>query len=163
MMRTPHLILGLCLLLLAAGCRDRCKRIDCGPNGTCIEGDCACNSGYDGGLCEETVTEKFNKVYDLDETCTAGDDYYTVEMVPSESNPSQLFIIGLWEQEDTLVALVDDNGTDFSIARQAINNVEIAATGTGDDFGVSVEIDYQVYFSGQNDPFDRCSATLRNQ
>lgn len=161
MNRFIPIALGLFLVLGISSCRDRCKNLDCGTNGSCVEGECVCNSGYDGGLCEETVTEKFNRTYQLEESCTAGDDLYDVVMIPDADDPSLLYMIGVWEQDqDTLEARVEDDGTTISISRQPLGNVEVSGTGSGDVFGISVDINYEVYFSGQSSPFDICSASL---
>jgi len=154
-------LLGLGCVLLSSGCRDRCKNLDCGPNGNCVEGECVCTSGFDGTFCDETVTAKFNKTYNLTETCRAGDDYYNVVMFGDADEANRLYIIGLWEKdEDTIVASVLDDGTTITIMRQAVDNVEIEGTGTSDEFGIGIVFSYDVYFPGQSAPFDVCGAEL---
>lgn len=49
----------LCLVLFFA-CGDPCDDIDCGPNGTCIEGECNCDQGYSGVNCEINVCDSIN-------------------------------------------------------------------------------------------------------
>lgn len=166
MIRKPALILApLLFSLVFLGCRDKCKKLDCGVNGSCVEGECLCTSGYEGGLCETTVTAKFDKTYDLEESCTAGSDYYDVKMLPDAENPSNLMLIGLWEKsQDTVFATVSDDGRTITIERQPLDNVEVSGTGTAlDGFGIDVEITYQVHYAGQSWAFDNCTATLSSQ
>ena len=52
----------LCLLIsvtvsLPAFLADPCDTIDCGDQGTCTEGACACNVGYIGSRCQLSVAE----------------------------------------------------------------------------------------------------------
>jgi hypothetical protein len=34
---------------------DKCLDVDCGKNGTCMDGDCLCDVGYDGNRCERDI------------------------------------------------------------------------------------------------------------
>ncbi len=39
--------------------RDKCKEITCSFEGTCVEGQCYCATGYEGTQCEKTIRAKF--------------------------------------------------------------------------------------------------------
>lgn len=43
----------------ACGDSDPCKDVDCGVNGTCFEGVCVCNVGYEGAGCADEWATKF--------------------------------------------------------------------------------------------------------
>lgn len=146
-------------VIAAFGCRDKCKRLEC-VNGSCVEGECACTSGFEGSLCESTVSEKFDASYTVDEDCTAGFDNYELTMVPNPGVPTEIRITGLWEKNDTITGTIDDTGLIITIERQALDNVEVTATATSDDSGNTIELDYQIYNNGAGSPFDVCSATL---
>jgi hypothetical protein len=46
-------LLMLALMTLNVDCGwDLCKRVDCGDNGTCMDGVCLCIDGYSGDKCE---------------------------------------------------------------------------------------------------------------
>ena len=156
------LFLPLLVSMLFFGCRDKCKKLDCGENGTCVEGTCVCEDGYEGGLCEETNNAKYNKTYSLTEVCNAGSDFYDVVMFPDPSNPSRLGISGLWERAaDTVYADVALDGLSFAIEWQDLGNVQISGTGTAlDIFGIDLEVSYQIRYPGQSLPFDNCTADL---
>ncbi len=46
-------------LLLFVGCKDECDGVDCNSNGTCVEGTCACDPGYEGTNCETELRSGF--------------------------------------------------------------------------------------------------------
>ncbi|MEZ4942633.1 MAG: hypothetical protein R3D58_17295 [Saprospiraceae bacterium] len=43
----------------ACGDANACEDVDCGVNGTCFEGVCVCNVGYEGAACAEEWATKF--------------------------------------------------------------------------------------------------------
>lgn len=56
----PALLLGAFLMFTpSCGETDPCKDVDCGLNGTCFEGVCECNEGYEGSACADEWATKF--------------------------------------------------------------------------------------------------------
>ncbi|TNE61792.1 MAG: hypothetical protein EP344_05685 [Bacteroidetes bacterium] len=53
----------------ACGDSDPCKDVDCGVNGTCFEGVCVCNVGYEGSGCAEEWATKFLGSYLGSDVC----------------------------------------------------------------------------------------------
>lgn len=51
--------LSATVFLTSCGDSDPCKDVDCGVNGTCFEGTCVCNVGYEGAACAEEWATKF--------------------------------------------------------------------------------------------------------
>ncbi len=51
---------GFCLMLFFLACSDPCDNIDCGANGTCVDGECQCDEGYSGVNCETNVCDAIN-------------------------------------------------------------------------------------------------------
>jgi hypothetical protein len=49
------------LLLFAPACGevDPCKDVECGANGSCFEGECVCNVGFEGTACADEWAAKF--------------------------------------------------------------------------------------------------------
>lgn len=43
--------------LFVTGCGDKCDDVDCGPNGTCVDGTCNCDPGYSGATCNINVCD----------------------------------------------------------------------------------------------------------
>ena len=59
----PFLLL-VCLSLTQ--CSDPCDDVDCGANGTCVEGTCNCDPGYEGLSCETEIRAKYIGTYSGD-------------------------------------------------------------------------------------------------
>ncbi len=52
------------LAFLTSSCNpDPCKDVDCGLNGTCLDGSCVCDAGYEGASCEIEWATKFEGSY----------------------------------------------------------------------------------------------------
>ena len=48
---------------------DPCKDVKCGDNGTCFDGACECNQGYEGTNCDVEWKTKYLGNYNTAETC----------------------------------------------------------------------------------------------
>jgi len=151
----------LLMILLALGsCRpDRCKNVPC-EFGTCVEGNCICQSGYEGEDCSERQISKFEGYFQVSETCTAGSDSYTIWVGISDSSLYDARLSGIWGQPDTLVGLLSADGNALEFDRQPIVGKEISARlffrPSESDFSLS----YEVYDVGAMQPFDVCTANL---
>lgn len=155
------LLLSLCLLTLAsAGCkRDKCKRVTC-VNGTCVDGICNCDAGYYGDECADIMNDGLAGTWSLEEACTAGSDAYTLQVSPVTGSLTQLNVIGLWEQQDTIVATVTGEGHTFEVSRQRLGNVELSGGGTINDYRDELQMNYSVFAIGNGQAFDQCTATI---
>lgn len=52
------------LIALTPACNtDPCKDVNCGANGTCLDGSCVCDAGYEGVSCETEWATKFEGSY----------------------------------------------------------------------------------------------------
>ncbi len=59
---------------------DACKDVDCGATGTCFEGVCICDAGYEtdaSGACTVLTRAQFIGNYSVTETCVGVADPYT--------------------------------------------------------------------------------------
>ncbi|MBK8967761.1 MAG: hypothetical protein IPM36_14055 [Lewinellaceae bacterium] len=59
----------------ACGDADACEDVDCGVNGTCFEGVCVCNVGYEGADCNTEWSAKFLDDYSGESSCNPGATY----------------------------------------------------------------------------------------
>lgn len=151
----------LIMVQFLAACKpDRCKDVSC-ANGTCVEGTCICATGYEGELCDRLQSEKYAGVYQLEESCTAGQDSYAVQILLDPSNLIGLKVVGIWEQPDTVQAYLMNAGLQFEVPRQDFGAFEISALGTHAAYGDSIALEYYVFDPGSSSPFDHCTAQLR--
>lgn len=164
----PRRIVRYCFLLipfivlLASGCGDKCKKITC-ENGECADGTCICTSGYEGATCADQVNTKYDGTYSATETCTAGDDGYSITLVPKAGTVNAFWLIGVWEADDSVTVTVNDNGLFFNIERQPLDNMEIDGDGNLEEISEDINLNYNVYFPNGGGLLDECTATLVRQ
>ena len=83
----------LLLLLSSCGDSDPCEDKSCSNNGTCIEGDCQCEEGYQGENCEiESRLLLIGDWYSANTTCN-GTNFIPYEFTIKESDSSDEFIL----------------------------------------------------------------------
>lgn len=57
-MRILNLLFCFTLVLFSIqSCNDPCDDINCGPNGTCVDGTCECDPGFLGANCDQTLCD----------------------------------------------------------------------------------------------------------
>lgn len=56
-------LLGVLLAVTPSCNPDPCKDVNCGANGTCLDGTCICDTGYEGASCEVEWATKFEGSY----------------------------------------------------------------------------------------------------
>jgi hypothetical protein len=71
---------------------DPCKDVDCGSNGTCFDGECVCNQGYEGTNCDATWAAKFSGNWNATDVCTNPAQTYTYIATVSEAANNKLTI-----------------------------------------------------------------------
>lgn len=70
------LALGAMVSFTSCGTDDPCKDVECGANGTCFEGECVCNQGYEGTACDvEWATKFVSSTYTAESSCNTGATY----------------------------------------------------------------------------------------
>jgi hypothetical protein len=158
------LIVGL---LSMAGCwgHGHCYEVDCSDQGECVEGDCVCDTGYEGVDCQVPWNAKFNGSYYATQVCddTTNALSDTILVTPRPSTLDDIYITGLWElPQSTVIAEVKYDGVSFEIARQAISaSHEISATGISNASGTAINLSYKIFALGDTAVFDSCHATLQ--
>lgn len=153
------LALSMWLVFSTSGCRDKCKNVSC-ENGECIDGSCVCETGYTGSLCNEPANESFGGAFALVESCTAGDDNYTVVIEADAGTLDKLSITGLWGKQIAASATVQADGNSFEIERQAYGNVELSGSGEYSFAKEDLSVSFRVFQSGASSAFDVCTAEL---
>ena len=159
----PALLLGAFLMFApACGDSDPCKDVDCGANGTCFEGECVCNEGFEGSACADEWTTKFIATYDGEDDCTIPAPPASYEYTQKVSRVSA-----------TKILIEDLGGTVFDVEATvskslasdlSANNITIDYTTGGRTFkgsgvfsGTKVTGDYEISSGGV--VTDKCTFT----
>lgn len=143
-------VLAIATVLFFSGCdTDPCKDIDCGTNGTCVEGTCVCDAGYEGTSCETLQNAKFVGSYNGSENCTSGTYTYALTISASSSSNTTIVLNNLYAGGTNTNATIGADGTSFTIASQALGSATVSGTGTIS--GTTVTIVYSVSVSGATD------------
>jgi PKD repeat protein len=97
------------------------------------------------------------------ETCTpSGPAYYGVAVAPVVGTTTQATMSGLWDSNETVTAVITNNGLSFSIARQTVYpGYEMQSTsGTANADGSQLTLVYNVYQASNDSLVDQCTTTL---
>lgn len=143
---------------------DPCKDKVCGTQGTCKEGVCECNTGYEqdsSGLCNLAWAKKFIGDYKLTETCSSGSDNYSCKITPSNQGPNKIVLGNLYNQNIPVVANVTSS-TEFTIPNSTtFGTGTISGTGKYNKTGNSLEIKISYRAVKPNNSSDTCTSILK--
>lgn len=121
---------------------DACADVVCSNGGACVDGTCACPTGFEGAKCETLSRDKFIGVFNGNETCTQGTDTYAVT-ITTNSDKTKFNIQNLYNNVPTLTAIASANGNAFSIPSQTVG-AGVTASGSGTINGNTITITYTV-------------------
>jgi hypothetical protein len=113
------------------GCKnDPCKGVTCAYSGTCVEGGCKCQVGYEGVHCETIMRDKFVGIWNVNENGTLSDfDQYPTYI---EAN-SGLKVNEVWlrnvQNKLTLPVLGTVKGDSITIPKQVIQGTTLEGFG----------------------------------
>ncbi|MCD6063239.1 MAG: Tenascin domain [Flavipsychrobacter sp.] len=98
-------IVALVFVLASGSCiKDKCGKVICFNKGVCVDGQCACPSGYEGSYCDTGWFEKFAGVWHTDEAFVrdTGDARFKYNINITGSADS-FFITGLHDSLDGVI------------------------------------------------------------
>ena len=74
--------LTLFVAMVYSSCKpDKCKNVTCAYSGTCKDGGCICQIGYEGEHCETITRDKFKGIWNVNEDGTlSGAAQYTISI-----------------------------------------------------------------------------------
>lgn len=154
-------IVGIGLASMTA-CTDLCKDVNCN-DGACVEGDCVCNTGYEGTNCETEQRAKFVGNYTLDENCPSGPvTGWGASISNSGSGVTKVTITGFggFECPDEITVIGTVNGTDVTIdSGQSFCAGTLSITsgsGTMNASGTVLTVTYTYSIGGQS---ETCTGT----
>jgi hypothetical protein len=112
--------------------KDECKDVVCQNGGTCSGGTCTCATGYEGTNCEIKSRDKFVGTYTGTETCTLGNDNYSV-IVSTNSDAIKLTMTGLYNDPSAPYTAICTmtSATAFTFSGSSSASTGIVFTGTG--------------------------------
>jgi hypothetical protein len=89
---------------------DPCLNVTCLNGGTCNNGLCNCVLGYQGTTCNTETRAKYIGVFAINETCTSGQDTYSVTIATVANNVTAVTISNLYNQGVTVNGTVNSSG-----------------------------------------------------
>jgi hypothetical protein len=96
---------------------DACKDVDCGLYGECVDGDCVCDTGYEGVNCDTEMREKFAGNYLASEAACDVTDFAS-SIGNSSTGVNKIAITGFGGYEcsgSPIVVIATVNGMDVTV------------------------------------------------
>jgi hypothetical protein len=123
------MIMAFGLMVTAQSCKDACKDVECN-NGTCDEGTCICETGYEGTNCDAEMRAKFFGTYRVSGTDTDGDSYTNVPVKIEAASANAQAVIITW---DNSVVMNGNSSasTTITIPTQTVSGDAVSGTITG--------------------------------
>lgn len=140
--------------------KDDCEDVVCSNGGTCVDGSCACATGWEGPSCETKVATKFTGTWAVTETCgSTPSNPYQVTITADPTVANGLLVSNLGNYGCTLGGNIVFNGL-ANAMQFTINdnecNTQMQANGTLASNG-TLTVTYTAIFNGQT---DNCTATM---
>ncbi len=115
------LFFGIALSTMISSCNDPCNDRICKNGGVCRDGECVCATGFEGGLCEFKMYEKFIGTWDGTERCD-GNPVTNKSIVISPNvglGPDDILVYDLFAQNIALEGKILN--TDVTFKEKTIN------------------------------------------
>lgn len=135
---------------------DACADVDCGEYGTCLEGDCVCDAGYEGVNCDTQERAEFIGTYNVNESCTSGSYTYSITVTESSTGVAAIIITNFGDYGVNVAGTV--NGNNVTIASQTLGGGTFS--GSGQISGNILTLTYNVTAGTSTDD---CTMTCTKQ
>lgn len=141
---------------------DSCADVDCG-NGTCFEGACECDAGYDGTNCNIVIRSLFTGIYNVQEFCDTDlsfEDNYTSTINESFNGIQYITISNIYNfasdynlqpEDATVIATVSNWGGEYTLlienqtfTSSNLVDFEVAGFGTYDPATSIIRLNYSI-------------------
>ena len=156
--------LAFVLLMAFAGCNpDACKDVVCENAGTCLDGDCICQPGYEGVNCETESRTKFLGNYTVDESCDGNPDQFACKIETSANAVTDVIFDNFFNLDNLGVGTDvtgSVNGTDITIPQQDHSTLTFAGSGSINESTNEVNMTYTASEAGTT---LNCTATFTLQ
>ena len=137
---------------------DACKDVDCGLYGTCVDGDCECDAGYEGASCATASREKFIGSYNVSESCTSGNFTYAISITTSSTGAANVIITNFGGFTTPINVNGTVSGTSLTIPNQTVGGGTFS--GSGQIAGNILTITYNATAGSST---DACTMTCTKQ
>ena len=131
-----------------------CKDVNCGTNGTCVDGNCSCEPGYEGSACDIEFATKYISATgwsasDNTTASTAGTTLGVFTYVPTltKGAANRVLVSGMSGFADSVIDLTLNASTTFTIADTDAAGRTFAGTGSITADGKTISANYTVTFS----------------
>ena len=135
---------------------DACADVECGTNGTCVDGDCVCDAGYEGVDCDTEERAEFIATYNVSEACTSGNYTYSSSVQTSTTAVTSVLITNFGDYGVNVTGTI--SGNNVTIANQTVDGLTFS--GSGQISGTILTITYNV---SDGQATDDCTMTCTKQ
>ncbi|MFT4981064.1 MAG: hypothetical protein ACI9UR_000911 [Bacteroidia bacterium] len=135
---------------------DACKDVNCGISGTCLDGACICDDGYEGTNCDTEERAEFIGTYNVTESCTSGDFSYSLTVTTSATGVTSIIVTNFGDFDVNVNGIVSGNNVTF--ASQTVGGGTFSGTGT-----VSGQVLTITYNVTAGSSVDNCTMTCVKQ
>lgn len=150
-------LLGGIFTFFMNSCSDSCKDVVCGIREQCLNGHCACLSGYEGDNCEVFSYEKFVGSYQVQQFCAQGQapPPYPVTITYQGGRIDRVLIGNMFNMGITVEAYVSERL--MQIPQQQIGSLSISGNGTYQTANGRINASVEYVFAGQ---YHSCNLTF---
>lgn len=165
----PLFLLGALLLTTTTSCGDKCKDKDC-VNGTCIEGDCDCDNGYEvdnDGICNVEVRAKLIGEFSTTEQCSTDPNPFPYKItVSAGATVTDINIFNFYNSFTSSPVKATISGNSLTIPVQTPvggGDLEVSGSGTFETTSagkVEMTITYTIVDKTGGSPTATCTGTV---
>lgn len=121
---------------------DACADVECGTNGTCLEGDCVCDLGYTGEACDEELRAAFTGTTNMSGTvsCDVSGSGNLSDVPVTFANASAINKVTMNLGGSTLITCTVTSTNAFTVESQVVSGFTYTGSGTLTGSNLSVTL-----------------------
>ncbi|MEN9347482.1 MAG: hypothetical protein RLZZ77_993 [Bacteroidota bacterium] len=139
---------------------DPCEGVSCLNGGTCVDGNCDCDAGFEGTDCGTQMRTKFIASYAVSEACTSGNYTYDMTISTSATSASSVIIDNFGGVGISATGTVNGKTLTIPNATSDVGGVSVTYQGSGQINGNILTMSYSLTYNGTTDP---CTSTCTKQ
>lgn len=127
-MKLLQVFFSASLLCLMFACSDPCDDVNCGDNGSCDDGTCICETGYEGTNCESLTIDRYTGSWVSSAFQCAGDSDEVNFIIEQGSTITE---IQFYEVSDPEYVFTMEYADDIlTIPSQTVDEITVSGSGT---------------------------------